>query len=387
VNQPARVISAVAGVPVGSVVAPATVGDLCFALAEACASDQAVCIAGGGSKLDIGAAPARLDQLIATTRLDQLIEYNPHDLVVRAQAGLPLAALQSVVGESGQRLALDPPEDGATLGGVVAANASGPRRHRFGTARDLLIGATFVLVDGTVAHTGGKVVKNVAGYDLAKLLTGSYGTLAVLADVTFRLHGLPAASIAVHTPVASITEVERVLACYRSSYLEPSALELQFALPEATGAVVALFEGRPETISAHADDAIALVGNSQRVEWSEPDQPWRGDAMGLRVAFPPAALGAVLRAVAVLPGPATVSGRAGLGVLELATAPDAAVVVTLREALAPLDGTVVVVVATPALKAEVDVWGPIRGLSLMRAIKDQFDPGHRLAPGRFAGGI
>ena len=188
---------------------------------------------------------------------------------MRAQAGLPLAALQSVVGESGQRLALDPPEPGATLGGVVAANASGPRRHRFGTVRDLLIGATFVLADGTVAHTGGKVVKNVAGYDLAKLLTGSYGTLAVLADVTFRLHGLPAASVAVQTPVASIAEIERVLAAYRTSHLEPTALELQLELPQARGAVIALFEGRPETISAHADDAIALLGDSQRVEWTE----------------------------------------------------------------------------------------------------------------------
>ncbi len=136
--------------------------------------------------------PSRLDLLVSTTGLRELIEYNPADLVVRAQAGLPLAELQAIVGAAGQRLALDPPEAGATLGGVVAANASGPRRHRFGTVRDLLIGATFVLADGTVAHTGGKVVKNVAGYDLAKLLTGSYGTLAVLADVTFRLHGLPA---------------------------------------------------------------------------------------------------------------------------------------------------------------------------------------------------
>ena len=147
--------------------------------------------------------------MISLAGLTDLIEYNPSDLVVRAHAGMPFAALQAVVGAAGQRLALDPPEAGATLGGVVAANASGPRRHRYGTVRDLLIGVTFVLADGTVAHTGGKVVKNVAGYDLAKLLTGSYGTLAALADVTFRLHGQPAATVAVRTPVASIAAGRR----------------------------------------------------------------------------------------------------------------------------------------------------------------------------------
>jgi glycolate oxidase FAD binding subunit len=379
------VISSVSGVPVPAVAAPASLDELGSVMAAADADGSAVCLAGAGTKLDVGAAPTRLDLLVSVSGLTDVIEYNPADLIVRAQAGLPLAALQAIVAEKGQRLALDPPEIGATLGGVVAANASGPLRHRYGTVRDLLIGATFVLADGTVSHTGGKVVKNVAGYDLGKLLTGSYGTLAALADVTFRLHSLPAASVAVQTAVASIDDVERVLAVYRASFLEPSALELQLVLPAATGSVTALFEGEAATAQQHAQAALDLVGDSAMVEWTDPGHPWTGDGLGLRIAFPPAALGRVLRAWAF--GPATVTARAGVGVLELTTISEASVVAELRNAIAPLGANVVVVSAPPAVKAELDVWGPVAGLSLMRSIKDQFDPAHRLAPGRFVGGI
>jgi glycolate oxidase FAD binding subunit len=372
-------------VPVRSTVSPTSLEELGSVMAAADADGSAVCIAGGGTKLDVGAAPTRLDLLVSTAELSEVIEYNPADLIVRAQAGLPLATLQAIVAEKGQRLALDPPEVGATLGGVVASNASGPLRHRYGTVRDLLIGATFVLADGTVSHTGGKVVKNVAGYDLGKLLTGSYGTLAALGDVTFRLHSLPNASVAVQTQVASIDDIERVLAAYRSSFLEPSTLELQLALPAATGTITALFEGKTATAESHATAARDLVGDSATVEWTDHGHPWEGDALGLRVAFPPAALGSVLRAWEF--GAAEITARAGIGVLELTSTADAAVVAGWRDAVAPLRATVVVVSAPPSVKAEVDVWGPVGGLALMHSIKNQFDPGHRLAPGRFVGGI
>jgi glycolate oxidase FAD binding subunit len=379
------VIASVSGVAVPSVASPGSLEELSSVMAASAADGSAVCFAGGGTKLDVGAAPTRLDRLVSTAAMAGVIEYNPADLIVRAQAGLPLATLQAIVAEKGQRLALDPPEIGATLGGVVAANASGPLRHRYGTVRDLLIGATFVLADGTVSHTGGKVVKNVAGYDLGKLLTGSYGTLAVLADVTFRLHSLPAASVAVQTPVASVDDVERVLAAYGSSFLEPSALELACALPAAAGTITALFEGEPAAAQSHATAAVDRVGDSRIVDWTDAAHPWGGDTLGLRVAFPPAALGSVLRAWKF--GPAEITARAGVGVLELTSAADPSTVAGLRAAVAPLGATVVVVSAPPAVKAELDVWGPVAGLSLMRSIKDQFDPAHRLAPGRFVGGI
>jgi glycolate oxidase FAD binding subunit len=387
----------VGGVAVPTVLMPTSLDELSLALASTDAANQAVCIAGSGSKLEIGAAPAKLDVLVWLAGMAELIEYNPHDLVIRAQAGMPVATLQALVAESGQRLALDPPEESATLGGLVAANASGPLRHRYGTVRDLLIGATFVLADGTVAHTGGKVVKNVAGYDLAKLLTGSYGTIAALADVTFRLHGRPGARVAVRTPVSSIDDVERVLAGYNASQVEPSALELQLELPPGTGAVLALFEGHEATTRAHADAAANLAGGeSTIVEWDEQfaHHPWGPTDLGLRLAYPPGALGPVLRAAAKALGSARVVARAGIGVLELATPAatgseqaTADLVATLRTATARLGASVVVVAATPEVKTQLDVWGPAAGLDLMRAIKDQFDPGHRLAPGRFVGGI
>ncbi len=209
----------------------------------------------------------------------------------------------------------------------------------------------------------------------------------MLADVTFRLHGLPAASVAVQTPESSIVDAERVIAGYGASQLEPSALELQLVLPAASGSVTALFEGDEATARLHANAAAAMVGDSQVVEWSDPGHPWRDDAFGVRIAFPPAVLGDVLRAYHLDFGPAAVTARAGVGVLELSAAPDARIVAGLRDALAPLGATVVVVAAPPDLKRELDVWGPTPGLSLMRSIKDQFDPGHRLAPGRFVGGI
>jgi glycolate oxidase FAD binding subunit len=385
-------VDSIGGVVVPSVVAPTSLDELCFELASAAADDQAICAAGSGSKLEIGAAPTRLDRLVSLAGLTEVIEYNPSDLVVRAQAGVPLATLQSLVAKSGQRLALDPPEVGATLGGVVAANASGPRRHRYGTVRDLLIGATFVLADGTVAHTGGKVVKNVAGYDLAKLLTGSYGTLAVLADVTFRLHGLPAASMAVSTSVASVADAVRVVGVYQASRLEPTAVELRVSLPSGAGSVIALFEGDAAPASTHAATAAQLVGDSTIGEWDPAysDHPWSSGAVGLRIAFPPAALGAVLAACGSVLAASNVVGRTGIGVLEIAPADVTdlgASVSALRVAVAGLDASVVVVSAPVAAKVGVDLWGPVGGLALMRSIKGQFDPDCRLAPGRFIGGI
>ncbi len=162
-------------------------------------------VRGGGTKLGWLAPPqpaARSAVEVHMRGLGSILEHSPHDLVVRAEAGVRLVDLQQRVGETGQRLALDPPEPEATLGGVIAANASGPRRHRFGTVRDLLLGVTLVLADGTIAHSGGKVVKNVAGYDLAKLMTGSFGTLAAVAETIWRLHPLPAAQQVVTAQVA-----------------------------------------------------------------------------------------------------------------------------------------------------------------------------------------
>lgn len=393
-------ITSVCGVRVPAAISPGSVEELAAALSASAAAGQAVCIAGSGSKLEVGAAPERLDLMINTGALTGLIEYNPHDLVIRAQAGLPLTRLQELAAENGQWLALDPPEPAATLGGIVAANASGPRRHRYGTVRDLLVGATLVLADGTVAHTGGKVVKNVAGYDLDKLLTGSYGTLAALAELTFRLHPRPATSLAVRTELTSIADGARLTAAHRGSLLEPTALELVLDLPGERGELIALFEGDEQVVRSQAAAAVELAASialPATIDDSGADlsaHPWSEGEPGLRIAYPPAALAQLAAAVStVFDRGATIRARAGIGVLELApsgkwtAAALAESVRQLRASTVNRGATVIVVSASPELKRGLDVWGPAPGLQLMRAIKDQFDPGHRLSPGRFVGGI
>jgi glycolate oxidase FAD binding subunit len=401
-------VSTICGVPVAAVARPASVDELASVLAAAAGEQAVIGIAGSGSKIEIGGAPDRVDLLVDTRELHELIEYNPHDLVIRAGAGMPLATLQEIAAPNGQWLALDPPEPGATIGGVVAANASGPRRHRYGTVRDLLVGATFVLADGTVAHTGGKVVKNVAGYDLDKLLTGSYGTLAVLADLTFRLHPRPASTVVVATRLADVAAGARLIRAYRRSTLEPTALELRVELPDGTGELTALFEGHERTAHSQASAAVTMtealarteaLGLAARLvegggEAGFASHPWAPDEPGLRLAYPPAALADIVTAVGdLLPGGGSIRARAGVGVLEVAPAGSfdagqfADLVARLRSSTAPRAASVVVVSASPQLKTGLDVWGPTPGLELMRAIKDQFDRDHRLSPGRFVGGI
>src|SRR5664280_3036739 len=149
-------------------------------------------VRGASSKLGWGMPPAGLDLLLELSRQDRVLEHAAGDLVVRAEPGVRLVALRERLAPARQQHALDPPEPGATVGGVIGANASGPSRLRYGTARDLLIGITVVLADGTVARAGGKVVKSVAGYDISKLYIGAVGTLGLVTEAIFRLHPVPA---------------------------------------------------------------------------------------------------------------------------------------------------------------------------------------------------
>src|SRR5919202_2840773 len=182
---------AVDGVEPAFVAEPGSIEETSELLSLVGEEGLAVARGGGGTKDSLGNPPRELDLILSTARMNEIVEHVPGDQVVRVQAGMRLQDLQERLAGSDQMLGIDTPEEGATIGGVVAANSSGPRRHRYGTIRDLIIGITVVLSDGTVAKAGGKVVKNVAGYDLPKLFTGSLGTLGIIAEVTFRLHPLP----------------------------------------------------------------------------------------------------------------------------------------------------------------------------------------------------
>ncbi|HEX7487458.1 MAG TPA: FAD-binding oxidoreductase, partial [Anaeromyxobacteraceae bacterium] len=216
---------AVLGVVPRLVLEPATLGEAAEALAS-CARDRlAVAFVGGGTDLELGRPPTRLDAVVRTGRLARLVEHNPSDQMAVVEAGMTIADLQRQLGARGQRLALDPPlPQRATVGGVLASNAWGPLRHRHGAGRDLVVGMTFVRADGIIAKGGGKVVKNVAGFDVPRLLVGSLGTLAMIGTVTFRLHPLPEADATVLLPGLDPAAARALVAAIRGSQLDPAAV-------------------------------------------------------------------------------------------------------------------------------------------------------------------
>jgi glycolate oxidase FAD binding subunit len=380
---------AVGGVVPREVVRPGTVDELAEVVRAGAADGRTVVPVGGRSKLTWAPPPDSCDLLLDLTGLDRVVEHVAGDLTVVAEAGVRLADLQAQVGRAGQLLGLDPPEDGATLGGVVSANASGPRRLRYGTTRDLLIGITVVLADGTVAHAGGKVVKNVAGYDLGKLFTGAHGTLGVVVSTTWRLHPVPPARRVVTLELPDTAAAGPLSVALARSTLTPSAVEL-IAGADGTARLVVLFESIAESVAGQATAAVALLGGGEESEDLPEDfgrRPGGADDVLLRLAHAPASLSAVLEA---LPAGTAVAAHAATGVSYAAVpAGEAAEALPrLRAAIAPHDGTAVVLRAPDAVRERLDHWGPVGdSLDLMRRVKERFDPERRMSPGRFVGGL
>jgi glycolate oxidase FAD binding subunit len=326
-----------------------------------------------------------------------VLDHAAGDLVVQVQAGVRLDVLQAALADAGQRLAIDPalPHGAAgagTVGGTIATAASGPLRLSHGAVRDLLIGITFVRADGTIARAGGKVVKNVAGYDLGKLLAGSWGTLGVVTEAVFRLHPAPPARRFVTAGRLDPQGLDRAVQAVMQSQLVPAAVEIN-RIPDDTGSVAILLEGVEDGMATRVRAALHLVPGA--AVGDRP--PWWGRLPGdtsstvLKLTHELAGLRALLTAIEESPLPATVRGSAGVGVLHAAldghAEQIAAVVRFLRDRRARWGGDVVVLDAPAEVKAAIDVWGPVRGLELMRRVKEHFDPERRLAPGRFVGGI
>ena len=241
----------------------------------------------------LGAAHAenrrvRIGEDLTATGLNRILEHDPGDLTCTVETGVRLSDLRETLAASGQRLSLDPPGN-PTIGGMLARNLSGPLRHRFGAPRDLVLGATLVLADGTIASSGGKVVKNVAGYDLARLVCGSEGRLAFIARASFRLHPVPKAT---RTLVVEGDDMAGVAARLLDSQLQPSALDVLHP-----GRIAVLFEGSERAVAAQLATALALVGGteSEPSVWQESRE--RQAAAGGRIRFAPGDLGAVLETV------------------------------------------------------------------------------------------
>ncbi len=358
---------------------------------------------GAGTKLDWGRAPTGIDVVIDSGAMDQVLTYDPADATVSVQAGMPLPALQQVLAEHDQWLAVDPPglDAGVTVGGVFAADDAGPRRLGYGSIRDLVIGATYVLSDGSIGRTGGFVIKNVAGYDMAKLLCGSLGTLAFVAELVLRVHPRPSASVTLRIP-ADAGAAARMGTLLAAAPIEPVAADW------AEQSLWVRLTGHPDAIADQAERLPGVVGAADvetLVDDAEDHAWWRlsealagtdGQTVVRAACLPgqlPVAVDGLTRVAAETGVAVDVSAHAMLGVLTARLSDGdppahAACVAGWRDLLRPLGGHAVVRRRSADVDRVIDVWGPPpSAIGLMRQVKRQLDPDNRCAPGRFVGGI
>jgi glycolate oxidase FAD binding subunit len=347
------------------------------------AGHRRLLIAGSGTAAGWGGTPADMDAVLDITGLDGVIDYHPADMTVAVRAGTPLAALQKVLAEHGQRIALDAGRIplGATVGGLVATADGGPARHAYGTLRDAVIGITVVLADGTVARSGGQVIKNVAGYDLAKLFHGSLGRLGAVAEVILRVHPVPPVTRTVGISCSTVEGFElagRLVA----QALEPAALEW-FA-----GRLLARFEGTAKGVMRRAagfDEVDPAVWQDVAgVAVGEPgDTVFRCGTLPSLSPWFATRLDELARDTATV---STLSSSLGVGVhtVRLRSGEPAAharVLTVLRDEVAAKGGSTTVI----RRAGDVPAWGPPPpAVAVMRAVKQKFDPDARLGPGRFA---
>jgi glycolate oxidase FAD binding subunit len=400
---------------------PGTKEEVAAALVLASEAGVPVTPWGGGTKMAIGSPPDRIGLVLGLTRLNRILEHEPGDLTVTVEAGLTLDALQAELGTRGQWLSLDPGSaDRATVGGILASNASGPRRHLYGTARDLVIGLAVIAADGSLVRGGGKVVKNVAGYDLPKLYIGSFGTLGVLVEATFKLR--PRADVD-RLVIARFDRLKAAGLAARAvlgSDLIPSALELADGealrrLGHGGGAALLVgLDGIAEQVDWEVTELARLLGplgagETTVLDAAERDAAWRALA-GL--GRPGSGQVAAVMKWAVLPTQladlmetgataaqrngvtAVLTAHAGVGIVTavlMGGTDTNTVVATLTEwrALANGGGGHAMVEWAPlAVKERVAVWdAPGPALRLMKGIKERLDPRGILNPGRFVGDI
>ena len=379
-------------------VAEPTSGEACAAVLAAAAGGRVpTVIRGSGTKSGWGRPLDVVDLVVSTKSLNNLLVHRDGDLTVTVGAGLTLARLNTTLSARGQWLPVDSAFVGTTIGGALATNDSGPLRQRFGTPRDLLIGITLALTDGRVVKSGGTVVKNVAGYDLGKLVTGSYGALAAIVDATFKLLPLPHASATLRAVYSDPEPLAADAAAISAGQFEPLAFDVR-AADTADGprwTLLVRFASSPAAVATQLDAARALVhGETTALReglegraWSEQvGHAWEGDATVVRCSWLPSRLGEVLALVRTLRAECgvTFTGRVGTGsgLLRLA-GEDAAVegaILRLRLDASPV-GHVVVLRGSRALRSQVDVWGAAPSAPAA-ALKRALDPTGILNAGR-----
>ncbi|MCE2402266.1 FAD-binding oxidoreductase [Candidatus Poribacteria bacterium] len=398
------------------VVLPASVQEMQNVLQFASAHDYTVMPAGAGTKLGVGNLPPKTDIVLATTHLNSVVEYEPADLTVTVEAGIRLADLQTDLAKHRQFFPLNPPYGNrCTIGGIVATNASGPLRLQYGTARNLVLGMHVVHANGTVVKSGGKVVKNVAGYDLNKLYIGAFGTLGIITEVTLKLAPLPARQAIVAAQFQNVQDAVNTGLCIVSSQTLPTFVNLctnlcidQFSDRKPT--LIVGFGGDSDTVTWQLNSAQSLVeqngalgvqiieGESQESishfiqEFSTVDKATDTATVKVNLKrtdiaeFAEIALEVTDKMMALL----------GNGVLYLKITSDsdtdlqelANTLTELRQNAVDAGGNLIIEAAPPELKRQIDVWGSIGStLNLMKQVKAKFDGGSVLNPGRFVSGI
>ena len=380
---------------------PADTAACARAVAESAADSRSLRIRGAGTKDYLGEV-LPTDTVLDTTALAGVVAHVPGDLTVTVAAGTRFAELRAALANAGQFLPLDPPHaEAATIGGIVAANSTGFWRARYGGVRDQLIGTTAVLGDGTVAHSGGRVVKNVAGYDLNKLFVGSLGTLGVVVECTFKVLPRPAASAGAHARFARSAEAFAAADAVARTSARPAALAISGG-PEGTWELLIQANGDAAPVARTLD----LLAKSARAQGASA-QPHNGvpgvlatlnevsgrsDGLVIRAALPLAAQPAFATAAARLEGFAQLVADAASGIVRVVLRGDDAVVLDGADALlaaAHVCGGSARVEGRPdSLRARLRAWGDAKpaGLFLMRRLKEAFDPRGILEPGRSAAG-
>ncbi len=388
------------------VIEPSTERHVTAALAFANTTGLTVIPRGGATKLDWGNPPRSADLILSTARLNRILEHAWSDLTVTVEAGCTLQSLQQTLAEHGQRLALDAlwPHR-ATIGGALSTNDSGALRLRFGSLRDLIIGVTLALPDGTLASSGGKVVKNVAGYDLPKLATGALGTLGIITRAVFRVHPLPHAAATFTCVAKQASDAARLFAQLLDSQLAYSALQTRLLNSDNPYSFVdVIFEGIGKGIAAQVAHLQSLASplcfsetdNSvwqAREELHSAISPTSGFSALFKMSAEPAdAMRAISDLITIAAARANYSAiiqATGLATVLLTGDKQqvCSVAQIFRERMETTGGSLVAL-GNSALTSEFDAWGnPGDALPLMRAIKHQLDPNNTLNPGRFVGGI
>ncbi len=378
---------------------------------------------GGGSRINLGELPEQFDILLETTRLTRLLEHETADLTCDVEAGITLAALQAQLATKGQRLPLDPPDaQQATIGGILASNASGPKRLRYGTARDIVIGLYVVQASGEIARSGGRVVKNVAGYDLNKLYIGSLGTLGIIVEANFKLQPLPVNERTLLLSFLNATEAMQMVIALQGSLLTPSAIELIdssaasdmsdfFGLNLSTSSYTLAinFEGSTTGIARQVDEVQMLArkngaslgddlaGKVQDQFWDAVREHTQG-SVTCKAAVLVSQVASYLQTIEQVCRrhelEAAVVVHAGNGILYIELRPGDATnrlvkaITELRLQAQEARGSMVVERCPVDLKRRISVWGePGPDFYLMQRLKQQFDPRGTFVKGRFVGGL